>query len=77
MEASARTRSFDLVLAIRRRRFKWLGHILRLKGERLVKLAAKVQFDMQKEGSMFMDLPSDIGFDFEEMDIQCFRSRVN
>ena len=38
-EASSRTRTFDLVYEIRLRRFRWLGHLLRLKGERLVKLA--------------------------------------
>ena len=27
-EASARTRTFDLVGAIRKRKYKWLGHIL-------------------------------------------------
>ena len=36
-EASARTRSYDLVAAVKKRRLIWLGHILRLKGERLVK----------------------------------------
>ena len=65
-EASPRTRTFDLVMSVRRRRFKWLGHILRLKGERLVKLAAKVQFDLDSEGGMFMDMPRDINVDFKE-----------
>ena len=62
-EASCRTRTFDLVMAIRRRRFKWLGHLLRLKGKRLVKLATRVQFDMDSEGGMFMDLPADLTYD--------------
>ena len=65
-EASARTRSFDLLLSIRRRRFKWLGHILRLGGERLVKLAVKVQFELRTKGGMFMDMPTDIGVGFDE-----------
>ena len=42
-EASARTRSYDLVRAIRQRRLRWLGHLLRLRGDRLVKLATRVQ----------------------------------
>ena len=45
VEASVRTRSYDLVGAIRKRRLKWLGHILRQQGPRLIKLAVKVQYD--------------------------------
>ena len=41
-EASARSRSYDLVRAIRQRRLRWLGHLLRLRGDRLVKLATRV-----------------------------------
>ena len=44
-EASTRSRTFDLVSAIRIRRLRWLGHILRMPDNRLVKLAVKVQFD--------------------------------
>ena len=62
-EASVRTRTFDLVMAIRRRRFKWLGHLLRLEGKRLVKLATRVQFDLGSEGDMFMDLPQDLTYE--------------
>ena len=40
----------------------WLGHILRmhkeLGEERLVKIAAKVQFDMTRNGNLFMDAPA-------------------
>ena len=43
-EASARTRTHDLVGAIRRRRYRWLGHILRMPNNRLVKEAVKVQY---------------------------------
>ena len=52
---------------LRRHHFKWLGHVLRLEGERLVKLAVKVQFNLQKQGDMFMDLPSNIDLDFDEI----------
>ena len=56
-EASARTRSYDLVQAIRLRRFKWVGHIMRMDGDRLVKLAVQSQFKHEYEGSMLSDLP--------------------
>ena len=41
-EASPRTQTFDLVTAIKVRKWKWLGHILRAPGDRLIKLALKV-----------------------------------
>ena len=41
-EAIEGTRSYDLVWAIIHMRLKWLGHILRMSGDRLVKVAAKV-----------------------------------
>jgi hypothetical protein len=61
-EASARTRSFDLVLAIRKRRFKWLGHILRLPDQRLVRLAVHVQYEMNLPGNIFSDAPMTSSF---------------
>ena len=61
-EASSRTRTYDLVGAIRKRRFKWLGHILRLRGDRLIKLSTEVQFRQGLEGGMFMDLPEDLSY---------------
>ena len=57
-EASARTRSYDLVAAIRQRRFKWLGHILRMHEHRLVKLAVKRQHELNRAGNMFHDVPA-------------------
>ena len=56
-EASARTRSYDLVRAIKQRRFRWLGHLLRIKGDRLVKLAVQVQYARGSAGGFFIDLP--------------------
>ena len=41
-EASPHTRTFDMVGAIRQRRYRWLGHILRMPDERLVKEAIRV-----------------------------------
>ena len=57
-EASARTRTYDLVGAIRKRRFVYLGHILRMQGERLVKHAVGRQFEHEQPGNMFHDIPA-------------------
>ena len=62
-EASVRTRTYDLVGAIRQRRYRWLGHILRMPNNRLVKEAVKVQFHAQLPGNMFMDTPPGMSFD--------------
>ena len=62
-EASTRTRSYDLIKAIRQRRFRWLGHVLRMRGDRLVKVAARVQFERQRKGGFFMDLPGHLTFE--------------
>jgi hypothetical protein len=56
-EASKRTQTYDLVKDIRKRRFKWLGHLLRLKGDRLVKTAIEVQNNIGSDGNMLMDAP--------------------
>ena len=44
-EASERTQTFNIIKALRRRRFKWLGHILRMDEDRLVLKAVKVQYE--------------------------------
>ena len=62
-EASPRTRTYDLVYAVRLRRFKWLGHILRMPDNRLVKLALRVQHKLDLPGNMFMDVRNDLTFD--------------
>ena len=62
-EASTRTRSYDLVGSIRKRRMKWLGHILRGENKRLVKLAVKVQKEVPREGDIFSDTPKHLTFD--------------
>ena len=63
VEASRSTRTYDLVAAIRRRRFKWLGHLLRLPDERLVKLAVRVQYEMNLPGNICSDAPPTSSFD--------------
>ena len=56
-EARPSTTSFDLVLSIRRRRLRWLGHILRAGDERIVFDAIKVQTLMDHQGNLWMDSP--------------------
>ena len=63
MEASPRTCSFNLVKAIKKRRFKWLGHILRLQGLRLIKLSTRVQYDQKLTGDLFADLPTEMPYE--------------
>ena len=73
-EASRTTRTYDLVAEVRHRRFVWLGHILRMDNERLVKIAAKVQFANRKPGDLFMDAPAAGTFE-ELVDIAKNRKR--
>ena len=56
-------RTYDLVGAIRKRRYRWLGHILRMRVHRLVKEAVRRQFEMGLPGNMFMDVNKDLPFD--------------
>ena len=65
-EVSERSRTYDLVGAVRRRRYRWLGHILRMPGDRLLKEAVKVQFRRGLRGNMFMDV--DPGLSFKEIE---------
>ena len=50
--------TYSLTADIRRRCLIWLGHILRMQDSRLVRIAAKIQYDMQEGGNLFMDAPS-------------------
>ena len=56
-EASTRTRTFDLVAAIRRTRTRWLGHILRMGPSRMLYRTAIQQYKLGSEGNLFMDVP--------------------
>ena len=62
-EVSARTRSYDLVDATKKRRLIWLGHILRMQGPRLVKPTTKIQHDQKLAGDLFTDLPDYLHYD--------------
>ena len=57
-EATANTRTFDLVKWIRARRLQWLGHILRMGPERKLKQAIFEMFKDRQEGDMLMDAPT-------------------
>jgi len=42
----------------------WLGHILRMDSDRLVRKAVRVQYDMgRKGGNLFLDAPTNHTFD--------------
>ena len=56
-EASVRTRTYDLLMDVRRRRHQWLGHILRLDGNRYVKEAVRAQLYMGLPGGLAVDAP--------------------
>ena len=59
MHELARVPPFDLVLTIRKRRLRYLGHILRMEQDRLVKrtlIALTKGGTVYPEGSLFMDV---------------------
>ena len=56
-EASPSTRTFDLLRSIRVRRFRWLGHILRMSDEKLVHKAVHHLYHHPTEGNLLMDAP--------------------
>ena len=56
-EASADTRTFDVVRAIRARRLKWVGHILRMTEDRMVQQALRYIADNRREGDLLSDTP--------------------
>ena len=63
LEASPRTRTYDLTYAVRKCRHQWLGHILRMPDHRLIKHAVRVQFHMGLPGNLLTDAPPDITFE--------------
>ena len=56
-ESSKKWQTFDLVKWVRARWLQWLGHILRMGKERMVKQAIYVMFKKRTEGDMLMDAP--------------------
>ena len=61
-EASPKSRTFDVILAIRKRKHEWLGHILRMGDVRLVKHAVKVQYESGDFSNMLADAPPSKSF---------------
>ena len=61
-EASPRNRTFDVLHAIRKRKFEWLGHILRMDDCRLVKHAVKVQYENGDMTNLLADAPPSKSF---------------
>ena len=57
-EASATTRTYDVVASIRSVRAKWLGHILRMTPERMVHRAVQHMFHNREDGDLLMDAPN-------------------
>ena len=57
IEDEARYPSVDLVSALRVRRLRWLGHVLRMDDSRLVKRVFMATEQPYKKGSIFTDAP--------------------
>ena len=55
-EATSATTTFNLVKWIRARRLKWVGHILRMDDERLIKQTLHYIFHNPQDGDILMDV---------------------
>ena len=62
-EASADTTTFNLLEWIRVRRHRWLGHILRLPDERLIKQAVRHIHEYRQDGDLLMDVDAQLSWD--------------
>ena len=56
-EATEATRTYDLVASIRATRLRWLGQILRMEEDRLVKKAVKTLHQDRRVGDILIDAP--------------------
>ena len=61
-EASSATTTFNLLWWIRARRKKWLGHILRMKDDRMIKQAVRHIHEYRRAGDLLMDVDDDISW---------------
>ena len=59
--------SFNIILWIRDRRLRYLGHILRLPGSRLTKQAIQHNHEHPSEGDLLMDVRGKKWKELEEM----------
>ena len=62
-EASHSTSSFNILLWIRSRRLKWLGHILRMEDSRLVKQEVKQIHEYRRQGDLLMDTEVELSWE--------------
>ena len=65
-EARAATTSYNLTLEVRKRRLCWLGHLLRVDEDRIVRKAIEEQHAMWMEGrkdNLLMDAPRGLSMD--------------
>ena len=56
-EVTEATRTYDLLASIRATRLRWLGQILRMGEDRLIKKAVKTLFKNRKYGDILTDTP--------------------
>ena len=61
-ESRHSTCTYSMAKDIRRRRLIWLGHLLRMDDNRLVKRAVKVQWSMREKDNLFCDAPNNLSF---------------
>ena len=57
-EAVETTRTHDIIASIRATRMRWLGQILRMEEDRLLKKAVKTLYKGRREGDILMDTPA-------------------
>ena len=80
-EAMTSSTSFDILVWIRSRRLRWVGHILRLDDERLIKqtLKVKVIYDNRQTGDILMDVDDMSWEDLRQTtaDRDVWRAKVN
>ena len=56
-ETTRGTQTMDLLMRIRARRLQWLGQILRMQDDRMIKNAVKYMYENPREGDLMMDAP--------------------
>ena len=57
-EEATENKTFDLEKWIRARKLQWLGHIMRMGSERMLKQAIFEMYKASQEGDMLMDAPA-------------------
>ena len=57
-EATAGSKTYDIVAGIRATRLRWLGQILRMDEKRMVQRAARTLYENPRDGDLLMDAPA-------------------